>query len=204
MTPAAAPGLGAASTARQQTRKAYGMPQLGSCPGPAGPWLLQPAEVPDPGPDQGRLRVSGMGVVVAVGPVGRRRFGLGGGRSCCSLQSSEPHLRFCVGPPATVSGLTLPAGQAGAGRSPSYPSRIRVERAATRGAASQGARCPAAAGAAPGQVCAAGPGRRIRASPKRVGEIKMHVARRSNMHVPRNWISSDSVGVQVMLVVLPH
>ena len=40
-----------------------------------------------------------------------------------------------------------------AGRQPSYPSRIRVERAATRGAAGRGARCFAAAGTAPGQVC---------------------------------------------------
>ena len=64
------------------------------------------------------------------------------------LSPSRPS-RTCVrvGPPATGSGPTRPAGLAVAGRRPSYPSRIRVERAVTR----------TAAGAAPGQVCAAGP-----------------------------------------------
>ena len=99
------------------------------------------------------------------------------GRWSLSLQSpplplspSRPS-RTCVrvGPPATGSGPTRPAGLAVAGRRPSYPSRIRVERAATRGAAGRGARCPAAAGAAPGQVCAAGPSRPVRASPRAGG-----------------------------------
>ena len=111
------------------------------------------------------------GVVVSGGPVGHTRFGFSG-RWSLSLQSpplplspSRPS-RTCVrvGPPATGSGPTRPAGLAVAGRRPSYPSRVRVERAATRGAAGRGARCPSAAGAAPGQVCAAGPSRPVRAS----------------------------------------
>ena len=58
--------------------------------------------------------------------------------------------RTCVrvGPPATGSAPTRPAGLAVAGRRSSNPSRIRVERAVTRGPAGRGARCPAAAGSA--------------------------------------------------------
>ena len=99
------------------------------------------------------------------------------GRWSLSLQSpplplspSRPS-RACVRvrPPATGSGPTRPAGLAVAGRRPSYPSSIQVERAATRGAAGRGACCPVAAGAAPGQVCAAGPSRSVRASPRAGG-----------------------------------
>ena len=92
----------------------------------------------------------------------------GGGRSSCSLSPLSPSRPsgtcVCVGPPAAGSGRTRPASPCGpqAARRPAdtYPSHIRVERAATRGARAAGGRgacCPAATGAAPGQVCAAGP-----------------------------------------------
>ena len=42
-----------------------------------------------PGPDRRRLHVGGMRAVVAGGPFGRTRFGLGGGRSRCSLHPSR-------------------------------------------------------------------------------------------------------------------
>ena len=91
----------------------------------------------DPGPHAGRLHISGMGV--------------GGGWWACwpdtflfgswSLTLQPPPFPFSpsrpsrtfvrVGPPATVLGPTRPAGHAVAGCRPSYPSRIRVTRAAT-------------------------------------------------------------------------
>ena len=98
--------------------------------------------------------------VVAGGPVGRTRSGLGGGRSRCSLlpsrslrvvQVARAFVSATRERAVTGSGLTRQAGSAVAGRTPSYPSRIRVERAATRGAAGQEARCPAAAGARQGR-----------------------------------------------------
>ena len=99
-------------------------------------------------------------MVVSGRHVGQTRFGLGGARSRCSLLPSRflrvvRVSRTCVrvGPPATGSGKTRPAGLAVAGHLPSYQTCIRVERAATLGAAGRGARCPAAAAPAPGQVC---------------------------------------------------
>ena len=56
--------------------------------------------------------------------------------------SSESHVSSCLAKGS--------AGLAVAGRRPSCPSRIRVQRVATRGAAGRRARCAAAAGAAPG------------------------------------------------------
>ena len=80
-------------------------------------------------------------VVVAGGPVGRTRVGLGGDRSRCSCV-----LRVVRVARAFVSGHPQP-GRAQRGRPdtpqrPSYPSRIRVERAATRGAAGRGGSPP--------------------------------------------------------------
>ena len=74
-------------------------------------------------------------MAVAGGPpVGRTRFGLGGGRSRWRPLPSRTLrvVRVARGPPATGSDPTRPVGHAVAGRRPSYPSRIRVERAATR------------------------------------------------------------------------
>ena len=149
----------------------FGSPSAGS-----GPRLYCVSARPfaaaghDPGPDRGRLHVGCMGDGGEWWARWSDTFWLG--RWSLSLQSPPLPLspsrrsRTCVrvGPPATGSGPTRPAGRAVAGRRPSYPSRIRVERAATRGAAGRGARCPSAAGAAPGQVCAAGPSRPVRAS----------------------------------------
>ena len=94
--------------------------------------------------------------MVAGGPVGRTRFGLGvvaltAASSPLALSDSESS-ESCVrvGPPATGSGPTRPAGLAVACRRPSYLSHIRVERAVTRGTTDRGARCPAAAGVVPG------------------------------------------------------
>ena len=67
-------------------------------------------------------------------------------------QTSESQVRVTVGPQATRSDPAWPADLAVAGRRPSYPSCIRVERVATRGAAGRGAR----------QICATSPSRLVR------------------------------------------
>ena len=138
--------------------------------------------------------------------VGRTYFGLGGGAALVlSLQSPPLPLsrrrpsRTCercvrVGLPATGSGLMRPAGSVVADRRPSYPFHFRVERAAWRGATGLGAeaRCPAAAGAVPGQVCAAGPSR-SGITDRPVGGIKFLSAdsarNTSWIYVPRNLMS---------------
>ena len=129
-----------------------------------------------PRPRSRTLHVNGKGVVVAGGPV-RRALAwvvtvvtLAASSSPPALSEASESHEHSYPSRATRdrSGLTRPVGHrdAVAGRRPSCPSRIRVERATTRGAAARGARCPAAAGEAPGQVCAAGPSRPVRASPK--------------------------------------
>ena len=93
-----------------------------------------PSPCTTPAPIEDAFTSAAWEVVVAGGPVGLTRFGLGGGRSCCSLlptQSSEYHVRSCRATPDRVG--------------PNAASRLRHR-----------ARCPAAASAASGQVCAAG------------------------------------------------
>ena len=114
----------------------------------------------DPGHDRGRLPVGNMGDGGSWWAFWTRlaweMVALDAVSSPPTLsESSESHVRS-IWPHATGSGLALQAGRTVAGRSPSYPSRIRVERTESLGTAGPGARCPAAAGAVPGLICAAG------------------------------------------------
>ena len=99
-----------------------------------------------------------LGHIVAAAGQGWARwpdtFWLGGALVAASplSESSESHVRSCRATCEQVG----PTGFAIAGRRQSCPSRIRVERAVTQGAAGRGARCPAATGAASGQPARAG------------------------------------------------
>ena len=116
----------------------------------------------DPCPDRGRLHVGGS--LLAGHVLASEVISLAAVSSPPVLsESSKSH---SIGPPTTGLGPTRPAHHAMAGRRLSYPSRIRVERGGDTGCLRLGARCLAAAGAAPGQVCTAGPSRPVRASPK--------------------------------------
>ena len=94
----------------------------------------------DPGPDRGPLHVSGIGDCGSWWTcwsdtfwLERWSISLQPPPSLLPLSPSRPSRTcFRVGPPATGSGPTRPAGHAVAGCRPPYPCRIRVERAATR------------------------------------------------------------------------
>ena len=113
-----------------------------------------------PGPKRGRLQVGGSmrGGVISFWALWRDTILMGVGRYRCGQPSPSRPSRTCVqvrvtvGPPATRSDPAWPADLAVAGRRPSYPSCIRVERVATRGAAGRGAR----------QICATSPSRLVR------------------------------------------
>ena len=131
---------------------------------------------------------------------GRACFGLGGGALAAVSspptlsETSESHVRTVRSCRASRDrvGPNGPAGSAVADRRPSYPYRFRLERAASRGATGLGARCPAAAGAAPGRVCTAGPSR-SGITDRPVGGIKFLSAdsarNKSWIYVPRNLMS---------------
>ena len=126
-------------------------------------------------PDRGRLHVGGIGVVVAGGPFGQTRFGLWGGCSRCSLLPSRA-LRVVRVARALVSVHPRPIGPDAAGRPRRGGSPAVVSESHPSGESGDTGAPPAGGLVAPpgpalGQVCAAGPSRRFRASPKggRVG-----------------------------------
>ena len=132
---------------------------------PSESWL--PGTTPAPVEDA--FTSAAWGVVLVGGPVGRTRFGSEGGlfatASPALSKSSESHIRSCRATRDRVAGPN-PAGRHHRGGPPTVVSELHPGGGSgDTGRRRPRARCPAAAGAVPGQVCEAGPSRPARASP---------------------------------------